>query len=97
MRRLHAHIATAALAGLGPAALCHAIDLTVASIEVTQGLQSAAGDLPLVARNATLVRAKISLNGHPDPEPGVDGVLRIYANGVEVPGSPVYSSNGPIL
>jgi len=87
----------ACLAALATATLSHAIDLTVSSIEVTQGLQNAAGDLPLVARNATLVRAKISLNGHPSPVDGVDGVLRIYAGGQEIAGSPVYSSNGPIL
>jgi len=87
----------ASLAALLPAALCFAVDLSVASIEVTQGLQSAAGDLPLVARNATLVRAKISLNGQPSAQANVDAVLRIYAGGAEIPGSPVYSSNGPIL
>ena len=73
-----------------------AIDLTVASVEVTQGLQTAADDITLVAGNATMVRVKVSLNGHPDPEPGVDAVLRVYANGVEIPQSPVYSINGPI-
>ncbi len=73
-----------------------AVDLTVASIEITQGLQTAAGDLPLVARNATMVRATISLNGQTVPEDAVDAVLRIYSNGVEIPQSPVYSTNGPI-
>jgi len=92
-----ATVASAASAVCVPASPSLAFDLSVASIEVTQGLQSAAGDLPLVARNATLVRAKISLNGHPDAVPGVDGVLRIYAGGVEIAGSPVYSSNGPIV
>ena len=86
----------ACLAGLAPAVAAHAVDLSVASVEITQGLQSAAGDIPLIARNATLVRVKVSLNGALDPEPGVDAVLRIYANGIEIPESPVYSSNGPI-
>ena len=96
MSRLPRLTVAACLAGLAPAVAAHAVDLSVAAVEITQGLQSAAGDIPLIARNATLVRVKVSLNGALDPEPGVDAVLRIYANGIEIPESPVYSSNGPI-
>lgn len=74
-----------------------AVDLSIASIEITQGLQSAAGDLPLVARNATAVRVKISLNGEAVPVAGVDAVLRIYSDGIEIAESPLYSTNGPIV
>ena len=88
---------TALIAGLCLAGTAHAVDLSVAHIEVTQGLQDASQSLPLIARNATLVRARISLNGQLTPQAGVDAVLRIYSNGVEIPESPVYSSNGPIV
>ena len=86
----------ACAAALACAAVAKAVDLSVASVEITQALQTASGDLPLIARNATMVRVKVSLNGQATPQPGVDALLRIYANGVEIPQSPVYSSNGPI-
>lgn len=72
-------------------------DLSVASIEITQGFQAADGTTPLVARNATMVRVTLSLNGGPSEQQNVDAVLRIYSNGVEIATSPVYSSNGPIV
>jgi len=59
------------------------VDFHVASIEVTQGIQS--GSTPLVAGRSTLVRAAIGLDG---PPTAVD-------DGVEASFSPVYSTNGP--
>ena len=59
-------------------------DLSVASIEITQGFQAADGTTPLVARNATMVRVTLSLNGRPSEQQNVDAVLRIYSNGVEI-------------
>ncbi|MBI1303129.1 MAG: hypothetical protein GC172_05015 [Phycisphaera sp.] len=73
------------------------VDLSVASIEVSQGLQTSTNSLAFVARNATSVRVKVSLNGSPAPVSGVDAVLRVYADGIEIPSSPVYSTNGPIV
>lgn len=84
------------LGALLTATSAHAVDLSVTSMEISQGFQAAAGTTALVAKNATVVRAKISLNGQTTPQAGVDGVLRIYSNGVEIFGSPVYSTNGPI-
>jgi hypothetical protein len=73
-----------------------AVDVSVSAIEITQGFQAATGATPLIARNATMVRVRVSLNGQTTAQPGVDAMLRIYSNGVEIAGSPVYSSNGPI-
>ena len=73
-----------------------AVDLSVTSMEISQGFQATAGTTTLVAKNVTVVRAKISLNGQTTAQAGVDAVLRIYSNGVEIFGSPVYSHNGPI-
>ncbi|MFM7052648.1 MAG: hypothetical protein ACKOYN_11040 [Planctomycetota bacterium] len=73
-----------------------AVDLSVSSIEVTQGWQNSANTTALVAGNATAVRVKVSLNGQTTAQPGVDALLRVYSNGVEIAGSPVYSTNGPI-
>ena len=70
-------------------AVARAVDLSVASVEVTQGLSAAVGTLPLVARNATLVRVTVGVSGSTRPQANVDAVLRIYADGVEIPESPV--------
>lgn len=89
-------VALAGLTSLALAAAAHAVDLSVLGIEVTQGWQSSTNGNTLVARNATVVRVRVSLNGQTTAQPGVDAVLRIYSNGVEIPSSPVYSTNGPI-
>ena len=73
-----------------------AVDLSVSAVEITQSLQTSTGTIALIAKNATMVRVKVSLNGQASVQPGVDAVLRIYSNGIEIVGSPVYSTNGPI-
>lgn len=71
-------------------------DLSVAGIEITQGWQDTSNATTLVARNATAVRVRIAVTGQTTAQANVDAVLRIYSNGVEIAGSPVYSTNGPI-
>ena len=71
-------------------------DLSVAGIEITQGWQDASNATTLVAKNATAVRVRIAVTGQTTAQANVDAVLRIYSNGVEIAGSPVYSTNGPI-
>lgn len=92
--RLTSAVAAASSLFLGMAA--QAVDLSVLGIEVTQGYQNSTNSNTLVAKNATVVRVRVSLNGQTTAQPGVDAVLRIYSNGVEIPSSPVYSTNGPI-
>lgn len=96
MRFASAHLLGPLLGAAVAIQSAHAVDLSVSSVEVTQGLSAALGQHPLIARNATLVRVKVSLNGAVRPQAGVDAVLRVYSNGVELPESPVYSWNGPI-
>ncbi|MCE2883258.1 MAG: hypothetical protein LW636_13010, partial [Planctomycetaceae bacterium] len=93
MARLVLPAALLPLAAAMPAA---AVDLSVTSMEITQGWQNTANSTALVAGNATAVRVKINLNGQTTAQAGVDAVLRVYSNGVEIAGSPVYSTNGPI-
>jgi hypothetical protein len=71
-----------------------AVDLTVNSIEVNQAINT--GSMTLVAKNATVIRVKVGITGSAVAVPNVDGELRVYANGVEIPGSPFFSSNGPL-
>ena len=74
--------------------LASATDLTVSAIEVNQAINT--GSMTLVAKNATVVRVKVGVTGSAAAVPNVDGELRVYSNGIEIPGSPFFSSNGPI-
>ena len=74
-----------------------AVDLTVSAIEVTQGFQASGNTTALVGFNPTSIRVKVALNGQTTPQPGVDALVRVYSNGVEIAGSPLYSTNGPII
>ncbi len=76
------------------ASLASATDLTVSAIEVNQAINT--GSMTLVAKNATVVRVKVGVTGSAAAVPNVDGELRVYSNGIEIPGSPFFSSNGPI-
>jgi hypothetical protein len=70
-----------------------AVDLTVSAVEVNQTINT--GTLTLVAKNATVVRVRIGVTGSAAAVPNVDAELRVFSNGVEIPGSPFFSSNGP--
>ncbi|MFO0827363.1 MAG: hypothetical protein U0572_04365 [Phycisphaerales bacterium] len=90
-------LSTASLVALAPTLLASsalAVDLSVGSIEVDQAIQT--GALTLVAKNATIVRVKVAVTGSAAAVPGVDAELHVFSNGVEIPGSPFFSSNGPI-
>lgn len=85
------------LIALAPTALISvagAVDLTVNAIEVNQAINT--GTLTLVAKNPTVVRVKVGITGSAGAVPNVDAELRVFSNGVEIPGSPFFSSNGPI-
>lgn len=84
----------AALLVAAPTSLASAVDLTVSGIEIDQAINT--GTLTLVAKNATVVRVKVGMTGSAAAVPNVDAELRVYSNGVEIPGSPFFSSNGPI-
>jgi len=82
-----------ALAAFAPALSAQALDFTVSKVEVNQAVQT--GTTPLTAGRATFARASVRVNNPPPAPPLVDGLLRIYVNGVEADNSPVYSDNGP--
>ncbi len=96
---------TMSLSGTGIAGL----DLLPSNMEVTQAIQTSDNSLPLISEKPTEVRVFIDAllfageNSFGGLAPmadglirGVDGVLHVYRNGVEVPGSPLRSQNGPI-
>ncbi|HSH69483.1 MAG TPA: hypothetical protein VK997_06170, partial [Deferrisomatales bacterium] len=65
-------------------------DFTAAGIEVSQGIQNLANDMPLVAGRATVVRGYASSSAHIR---GVPGRLRGFRGGIEVEGSPLMPGN----
>jgi hypothetical protein len=78
-----------AVLGGGPA-----IDFSVGRIEVNQAVQD--NFTTLVAGRTTIVRAVVKQTGATSGGSQVDGILRVFAGGAEIAGSPFFSSNGPI-
>lgn len=76
-----------------PAASGQVFDSFVAKIEVNQAIQT--GSTPLVAGRTTFVRAVVRLQFPPFAPIPIDGLMRVFVDGVEQPGSPIYSDNGP--
>ena len=89
------------LAGLGLVAVVATqasaraqFDAQVTSVKWTQSIQTAEGT-DLAAGKPTVVRAICSVVNPPtDPVP-LDGIMRVYVDGVEASFSPVFSHNGP--
>ena len=68
-------------------------DYTLSSVRPMQIIRTGAliGDRPVT------VRALIAVNGPNTPNVSIDGVMRVFVDGVEASDSPVYSLNGPLL
>lgn len=69
------------------------VDVSVASIEVNQAIQT--GSTPLVGGRATFVRVFHQVTGSIPVGTRLDGLLRVSIGGQEISGSPFYSDNGP--
>lgn len=68
-------------------------DLAADALEVTQGIQNMANDVPLVAHKPTFVRAYGRENSGPDAV-SVEALLYGTRGGNPLPGSPVLAMNG---
>jgi hypothetical protein len=77
-----AGLITSMVAVSAPAA--QAVDLSVASVEVTQATQKLDNSINLVALRSTAVRATIAVTGSAAPVPGVTGVVKVFRNGTEI-------------
>ena len=77
-----------------PAAVAQTPDFMVSKIELNQAIQT--GVTTLVGERPTMARATVRMVGGPLTPVFVDGVLRVYDDGVEIAGSPFFSDNGPI-
>ena len=83
-----------ALAAAAPSAAAQVPDFSAAGLLVNQSVQT--GATPLVAGRATFVRATLVVTNPPVPVAQIDGVMRVFVNGVETADSPIYSDNGPV-
>jgi hypothetical protein len=85
-------LALLALAGIEPGAAAQ-VDFSISKIEVNQAVQT--GTTPLVGGRSTFARVSVRVTNPPVTPPLVDGLLRVYVDGVEAAWSPVFSDNGP--
>ena len=70
------------------------LDLVVVGGQVYQSIQT--GTTTLVGGKSTFVRCRVVATGTIPPGAEYDGLMRVFDGGVELPGSPIYSTNGPI-
>ncbi|HKX45160.1 MAG TPA: hypothetical protein VJP77_00450, partial [Planctomycetota bacterium] len=70
------------------------LDLVVVGGQVYQSIQT--GTTTLVAGKSTFVRCRVVAQGTIPPGAEYDGRMRVFDGGVELPESPIYSTNGPI-
>jgi hypothetical protein len=95
MKRIILTLGLATLLAAAAPAVARAVDLTVASVEVTQATQTPANTIRLVAQRSTAVRATISTDALIELR-GVTGRLHVLVNGVEVtPAAGVPAINEP--
>ena len=91
---LRFHLIASALVSTVLATSAIAGDLSVTSVDLTQGAQF--GTTTLVAGRSTMVRVKVAVTGQTVSQSNVDAVLRVYVGGQQMAGSPFFSRNGPI-
>ena len=71
-------------------------DFVIAKIEVNQAVQIN-GATTVIGDRSTMVRTHMRLVGTSGGSLPVDGLMRVFIDGVEASWSPVYSDNGPVL
>lgn len=90
---LHPAIVALVLPVAASAAMAQ-VDLALSGMYFNQGNNFTTTSL--VGQNALMVRARISTTGATAAVAGVDAILRVYAGGEEIAGSPFFTTNGPI-
>ncbi|HEX5008965.1 MAG TPA: hypothetical protein VFY71_01095 [Planctomycetota bacterium] len=82
-----------ALLALASTAAAQSMDFLILKLEVNQSVS--VGNATLSGGRPTWVRAYVRVLNPAAPTNPVDGLLRIYVDGVETADSPVFSVNGP--
>lgn len=88
-------IATAATLAMTSGLASAQYDVSIAGTIVLQTVQS--GTTALTAGKSTIIRAGLNSTGTLPSGQGIDGIMRVFVGGVEIAGSPIYSSNGPLI
>jgi hypothetical protein len=92
MSMLRALALSACALGASAAEVSAQVDFLVSAVKVVQSVNN--GNTILVGDKPAMVRASIRMtNG--SGTVFVDGLCRVYDGGVEIPGSPFFSDNGP--
>ncbi len=68
-------------------------DYTLSSVRPMQIIRTGA----LIGERPVTVRALIAVSGPNTPNVSMDGLMRVYVDGIEAMDSPVFSLNGPLL
>lgn len=92
-KRLSLLSLVASLAFATPSAVAQD-DFCIRAIEVNQIIQT--GTTKMIAGRSTMVRVLLCPAVGGPGSATIDGLLRVYIDGVEVPDSPIYSDNGPL-
>ncbi|MFT7461908.1 MAG: hypothetical protein ACI9EF_000242 [Pseudohongiellaceae bacterium] len=71
-------------------------DFSAVKLEVNQAVQIN-GTTTVIGDRSTMVRTHIRLSGTAGGSLPVDGIMRVFVDGVEAAFSPIYSDNGPVL
>lgn len=69
------------------------IDFTVSELVFVQVIQN--GNTELIAERPMVVRTAVDVANQTNPAQKIDGILRVFVDGEEIPESPIFSNNGP--
>lgn len=95
MRKSSIFGGAAALTLFSSFAAAQSYDVSIAGTIVLQTVQT--GSTGLVAGKSTIVRAGLTYTGTLPAGEKIDGLMRVFVNGVETADSPIYSANGPLV
>ncbi len=88
-------LATAAALTMASSVSSAQYDVSISGTIVLQTVQS--GSTALIAGKSTIVRAGLASTGTLPAGQSVDAIMRVFIGGVEIPESPIYSANGPLV
>ena len=95
MSKTHWIASAATLLAASGLASAQNYDVSIDQKVVLQTIQT--GNTPLTAGKSTIIRASLSSTGSIPAGMAIDGICRVFVGGVEIPESPLYSQNGPLI
>ena len=95
MSKTHWTACAATLVAASSLASAQNYDVSIDQKVVLQTIQT--GNTPLTAGKSTIIRASLASKGSIPAGMAIDGICRVFVGGVEIPESPLYSQNGPLI